>query len=107
MDRPPEDLQLFWAAFCYSQSLGYAECEVKAEQLGYVSGQYLFTIDFVGEGYSRHPTHWKQLHAIQTNTGYFILYPQYRIRFVDAALLEEKEKLPAYRANTKQWIVGS
>jgi hypothetical protein len=68
---------------------------------------YLFTIDFVGEGFSRHPTHWKQLHAIQTNDGYLMLYPQYRIRFLDSALFEDEDKLPKYKANTKQWMVGS
>jgi hypothetical protein len=82
------------------ESLRYAECEVRGR-----SGKYLFTIDFVGEGYSRHPTHWKQLHAVQSN-GMLLLYPQYRIRFTDKALLESGE-LPSYVANTKHWIVGS
>jgi hypothetical protein len=70
------------------------------------TGKYLFTIDFVGDGFSRHPEHWKQLHVIETLNGYFVLYPQYRIQFTDKALLGE-EKLPVYKANTKHWIVGS
>jgi len=49
--------------FCI-ESLRYAECKVQGNQI-VASGKYLFTIDFVGEGYSRHPTHWKQLHAVQ------------------------------------------
>lgn len=89
------------------ETLRYAECEVVPKMIEAKLGMYLFTIDFVGEGYSRHPTHWKQLHTIQTNDGYFMLYPQYRIRFLDSALLENKEELPKYKANTKQWIVGS
>lgn len=91
--------------FCM-ESLRYAECEVRPNKISPKSGTYLFTIDFVGEGYSRHPTHWKQLHVIQTTDGYLMLYPQYRIRFLDAALFEEKD-LPKYKANTKHWIVGS
>lgn len=87
------------------ESLRYAECCVKGDQKIF-SGMYLFTIDFVGEGYSRHPVHWKQLHAIKTNDGYFVLYPQYRLQFTDKALLED-EKLPKYEANSKHWIVGS
>jgi hypothetical protein len=87
------------------ESLRYAECIVKGDQIS-LSGKYLFTIDFVGEGYSRHPTHWKQIHAVQTNCGYLLLYPQYRIIFTDKALCEESEKLN-YKANTTQWIVGS
>lgn len=89
------------------ETLRYAECEVIPNMISPKLGMYLFTIDFVGEGYSRHPTHWKQLHAIQTIDGYFMLYPQYRIRFLDKALLENKEGLPKYVANTKHWIVGS
>lgn len=92
--------------FCM-ESLRYADCEVRPNKINAKSGTYLFTIDFVGEGYSRHPTHWKQLHAIQTTDGYLMLYPQYRIRFLDAALLSEKDNLPRYQANTKHWIVGS
>lgn len=92
--------------FCM-ESLRYAECEVKPTMIGPKSGKYLFTIDFVGGGYSRHPTHWKQLHAVQTLDGYFMLYPQYRIRFLDKALFEDQKKLPSYKANTKHWIVGS
>ena len=92
--------------FCM-ESLRYAECEVKPNMINPMSGKYLFTVDFVGEGYSRHPTHWKQLHAVQTNSGYFVLYPQYRIRFLDNALLENQEELPHYLANTRHWIVGS
>ena len=71
------------------------------------AGIYLFTIDFVGEGYSRHPTHWKQLHAVQTRDGYFMLYPQYRVRFLDNALFEDVNTLPKYKANSRHWIVGS
>jgi hypothetical protein len=36
-----------------------------------------------------------------------MLYPQYRVRFIDDALSEDIDILPKYKANTKQWIVGS
>jgi hypothetical protein len=88
------------------ESLRYAECEVKGDQIAAL-GKYLFTIDFVGEGYSRHPTHWKQLHAVQTLTGDLLLYPQYRIIFTDKALCSNTKEIPKYKANTTQWIVGS
>ena len=87
------------------ETIRYAECEVLGNQIA-ASGKYLFTIDFVGEGYSRHPTHWKQLHAVQTMSGHFLLYPQYRIRFLDKALCSNQD-LPNYQANEKHWIVGS
>jgi hypothetical protein len=89
------------------ETIRYAECEVVPDKIGSKLGMYLFTIDFIGEGFSRHPTHWKQLHAVQTNDGYLMLYPQYRLRFLDNALFENKNELPKYKANSRQWIVGS
>jgi hypothetical protein len=91
--------------FCM-ETLRYAECKVNPDIINPKLGKYLFTIDFVGEGFSRHPTHWKQLHAVETNDGYLMLYPQYRILFTDKALFERSE-LPKYEANSKHWIVGS
>jgi hypothetical protein len=88
------------------ETLRYAKCEVNIEVGASKPGKYLFTVDFVSGGFSRHPTHWKQLHAVQSDDGLFLLYPQYRIKFTDKALLES-EIIPPYKANTKHWIVGS
>lgn len=88
------------------ESLKYADCEVCGIENQRYLGQYLFTVDFVTDGFSRHPTHWKQLHAINSE-GKLMLYPQYRIKFIDKALLEDQEPLPKYKANTTHWIVGS
>lgn len=99
-DCVSDDIEVFTI-----ESLRYAECEVIGNQIA-ASGKYLFTIDFVGDGYSRHPTHWKQLHAVQTLAGDFLLYPQYRILFLDKALCSATDA-PKYKANTTQWIVGS
>lgn len=100
-DCVSDDIEVFTI-----ESLRYAECEVIGNQIA-ASGKYLFTIDFVGEGYSRHPTHWKQLHAVQTLSGDLLLYPQYRIIFLDKALCLSNSDIPKYKANTTQWIVGS
>lgn len=88
------------------ETMRYFNCEVFGNEIA-ASGMYLFTIDFVGEGYSRNPVHWKQLHAIQSSTGYLLLYPQYRIIFVDKALCPKNSESLNYRANSKHWIVGS
>jgi hypothetical protein len=36
-----------------------------------------------------------------------MLYPQYRIVFLDKALASDEKELPKYAANEKHWIVGS
>jgi hypothetical protein len=91
--------------FCM-ESMRYTDCSVKLRENEIKYGMYLFTIDFIGEGFSRHPLHWKQLHAIQTIDGHLLLYTQYRIIFLDKAL-SESSNLPNYSANTKHWIVGA
>lgn len=100
-DNISDDIEVFTI-----EALRYAECKINPNNIESKLGKYLFTVDFVGEGFSRHPTHWKQLHAIQTIDGYLMLYPQYRIVFLDKALCEDANPLN-YKANTKTWIVGS
>lgn len=92
--------------FCI-EPLRYMKCSVKLNSGTILYGEYLFTIDFVGSGYSRDPEHWKQLSAIKTDCGLFILYPQYRLQFLDSALCINNNCLPAYSANTTQWKVGN
>ena len=71
-----------------------------------LSGYYLFSIDYVGlDTLAATPDEWKQFHAIRTYCGNFILYPQYRIRFMDKSLIKNVE-LPQYHVNNKHWIVG-
>ena len=100
-DCVSDDIEVFTI-----ETLRYMDCEVNAGQLGWTSGMYLFTIDFVGEGLSRNPVDWKQFHVIQSNTGYLLLYPQYKIRFSDKSLVTG-DNIPEYKANERHWIVGS
>lgn len=90
-----------------SEMLQYMKCRVFIDNTRQHTGIYLFSIDFVGKNdLSRHPVHWKQFHAIKTNSGHFIVYPQYRIRFLDDALcLKSEEPLPKYKANEQHWLV--
>lgn len=92
------------------QTMLYMPCTIKLEDSKeIVSGQYLFSIDYVGESdFSRNPIHWKMLHAIKLEDGGFILYPQYRIQFKDTAICAKStDKLPAYSFNENIWTVGS
>lgn len=89
--------------------LKYMSCSVKLTDGSIEKGIYLFTIDYVGTNdLSCSPEHWKQTHVIKLDNGGFIVYPQYRIRFLDEALCwESDEKLPPFKYNTTTWAGGS
>lgn len=91
-------------------TLRYMPCTVKLEDSNeIVSGVYLFTIDYVGDNdFSRCPIHWKQLHVIRLDEGNLVCYPQYRIRFKDAAICtDDTKQFPDYKFNDTIWTVGS
>lgn len=80
-------------------------CAVKVNDHDKVHGYYLFSIDYVGmDTLAATPDEWKQFHAIRTHCGNLVLYPQYRIKFMDKSLVKDVE-LPQYQVNNKYWIV--
>jgi len=86
-------------------TLKYMSCQVKLFDDTLLKGKYLFTLDSVGDGLSRHPIQWKQIHFINTDDGHIVAYPQYRIQFKDESLCENCDKpLPKYRINDTIWI---
>ena len=91
------------------KTLLYMPCTLKLHSGEIIKGEYLFTIDHVGEDdLSRDPTEWKMFHVIKSEEGNIHLYPQYRIQFLDDALCSEVKKgLPKYKYNEKIWRLGS
>lgn len=86
-------------------SLKYMPCTVKTFNDNIHNGRYLFTIDSIGEGLSRHPIQWKQIHFVETEKGHILAYPQYRIQFKDKSLcLDCENDLPKYNFNENIWI---
>lgn len=68
--------------------------------------KYLFSIDFVNGGYSKHPEQWKMFHVVKSDAGHVYIYPQYRLQFKDAAICPLSDKpMPKYKANKIKWEV--
>lgn len=90
-------------------TLLYMPCSLKLDSGELVKGEYLFTIDHVGDvDLSRCPTEWKMFHVIKSDEGNIHLYPQYRIQFLDNALCDKaKDGLPQYTYNETIWKLGS
>jgi hypothetical protein len=90
------------------ETIRYTPCEVLTVSKQLVKGEYLFSIDYIGENdLSRSAEHWKQTHLIKSEDGDLLLYPQYRIRFFDPALCwESDQKMPSYKYNDTNWSVG-
>ena len=87
----------------------YMPCNLKLKSDELIRGEYLFTIDHVGEqDLSRDPTEWKMFHVIRSDEGNFHIYPQYRIQFLDDALCDKaSEGLPQYTFNEETYRLGS
>ena len=90
-------------------TLLYMPCTLKLDSGEIIKGEYLFTIDHVGNvDLSRDPTEWKMFHVIKSEEGNMHLYPQYRIKFLDTALCSKSKKpLPKYTYNETIWRLGS
>lgn len=94
--------------FIQYNTLLYMPCSIKLKSGEIVKGEYLFTIDHVGNAdLSRDPTEWKMFHVIKSDEGNLHLYPQYRIQFLDDALCNNNKSLPYYVYNDTIWKVGS
>jgi len=91
------------------KTLLYMPCTLKLHSDEIIKGEYIFSIDHVGEDdLSRDPAEWKMFHCIKSEEGNLHLYPQYRIKFLDDALCYEADKkLPRYTYNTKIYRLGS
>jgi hypothetical protein len=87
-------------------TLRYMSCTVKLTTGEIIKGDYLFTIDYVGENdLSRDAEHWKQTHMIRAEDGQLLLYPQYRIKFTDAALCDYTDGDLPDKHNTVNYTV--
>jgi hypothetical protein len=80
------------------ETLRYMPCTIRTNTSRIVSGIYLFSLCFVGNALSRHPSQWKDFMVISTKEG-FLAYPQYRIRFMDNALCPSLGKNMNYKYN--------
>jgi hypothetical protein len=86
--------------------LRYMPCTVKTMSNKIIPGMYRFTIDYIGNNdLSRDPEHWKMTHVIESDDGNFLIYPQYRILFLDPAICESPEDLSDIKYNTNIWMV--
>jgi len=82
-------------------------CTVKLNDFQDVIGAtYLFSIDYVGlDTLAATPDEWKCFHALRTEYGNLVFYPQYRIKFLDKSLTDINSQLPSYAVNDKLWTV--
>lgn len=87
--------------------LRYMPCTVKTTKNRIIEGIYRFSIDYVGNNdLSRDPEHWKMVHIIESNDGNLLMYPQYRIIFLDPALCENnKQLITDIKHNDTIWMV--
>ena len=86
--------------------------EVRTKTHGYISGDYLFTIDSYNSDrdrtditFSETPDEHKSFNIIELQNGQYAAYPNNRCRIVDPSLSPEKLKTPDFLVSTRYFNV--
>jgi hypothetical protein len=67
-------------------------------------GNYLFTIDYLGEGLTEDPSQHKTHNIFVLDTGQMVAYPNNMILWEDKFFAYKNESFPNYRRTNKYWI---
>jgi hypothetical protein len=110
-DAPPRPLHVLqtWDCFGYQFSahryahLDQRECCAYLKHGERADGVYLFTVDWLENGYSDTPDQHKCAHVLKLDDGNFAALPNNRILWRDASFIEWPEGRPTYRTNTHIW----
>lgn len=76
--------------------------------IGIFRGEYLFTVDWIGSGFSSMPDERKQHHLIALDDGNFAVMPNNRLRWYEASFAPEPfEEPPGWKVNTRLYSAES
>lgn len=78
-----------------------AKIKIKGEV---VKANYLFTIDYLGEGLSEDPSQHKTHNIFVLDTGQLVAYPNNMILWQDKFFAYSPETLPNYKRTNKYWM---
>lgn len=78
-------------------------CKVMFRDKSWHPGRYMFTIDFLDNGFSAEPTQAKCYHMIKLCGGQFSLQPNNRIIWLDSSFVKPLEGRPDYIVNSHVW----
>lgn len=98
----------FWD--CFGEDFGCVEfdylsncrCKVMLRDGSVKIGEYLFTVDFVGTGFSDDSSQRKNFHIIKLDDGNYCALPNNRILFHDASFTKPGKR-PDWKINTHVW----
>jgi len=72
-----------------------------------VVGSYVFTVDWLIEGFSEIPDQHKNHHVIALESGHIAAWPNNRVQWLDPSWIKPIEGNPGYQANSHAWSVGA
>ena len=112
-DAPMQEIDgaQLWDCFSYSiythrfSHLKGMECMVLMKDKSREFGEYLFTIDWFGNGsWAEIPDEHKVAHVIKLDNGCFTAQPNHRILWAEASTITQPfEIIPDYKVNTFEW----
>lgn len=99
-----------WDCFGYNctviamDALKHMVCTAKDLDGELHDAEYVFTVDWMLDGFSEIPDQHKNHHLLRFDSGHFGMYPNNRIRWKDSSWIDEEEAIPAYKSNTTIWF---
>jgi hypothetical protein len=78
-----------------------AKIKIKGEV---VKANYLFTIDYLGEGLSEDPSQHKTHNIFVLDTGQLVAYPNNMILWQDGFFAYSPDEMPKYKRTNKYWL---
>ena len=80
---------------------------VKARNGTTMYGNYLFSIDYDGDGLTEDPEQYKSHNVIALKDGSLVAYPNNYLLFLDEYFVDNKDdKFPNYKRQSKYWMPG-
>lgn len=102
--KPLTELVL-WDCFSYHMTCFTADLlrnkrvQVTGRDKSIMEGQYVFTLDWFGDGFSEVPGQHKSGHVIRLDEGNFAIQPNNRMRLFDPNFTTNSERIPRKIAN--------
>ncbi len=79
----------------------------RGDKLEREEGTYLFTIDWMNNGFSDEPSQHKCAHVVALDSGLWAAQPNNRVQVLDASFVRPFNAKPSYKTNTRLWRAES
>lgn len=111
--RVPLDYLQLWDCFGTDvhvhafEYLSERRCRVMMKDKSHQYGTYMFTVDWVGNGWSNEPSQYKNAHVVKLDNGLFCAQPNNRVIWMDPSFVSDpvrEDEVPDLKVNSRVWV---